>query len=628
MTIPVHRDPLSAWNYLCEHGGIEIEGRDEGLDQRILQRLDPTAPSLDRALAKATMTAFTRAFFEAIHPFVAMFQDILRFFERADATIGKEQWTLRLDDIDLDLSHFQKWLASWHGLGRAEMQIPAVDWQGVWRLFAVLLAKSQIRTEIERSVNEERHDLPQDVQAWVDAHNGGEYLPLPSSLVPPRCPPELRVSASIAQMALVRLRELGLTRDKLMNLYRHRLMDPHRHNRGEMDRSDALDFWSIAQNETDYWLRSYVVALSAAATHLTESVLLDLGRDLDAITSEFPLRPFNVEVSVTELESVLSLPIWQKRYELYSVWVVTEMVRALQGHQVELHHDHGRIAFAFHETLVATIHSSPGPFKIISERRSPLQNPRGEGRTASVQPDHAIWTKQYGQEVCRMVVEVKHYKRSAKRTFLDVFEDYARAFPEGQIYLVNYGPAGNAVHDVSRGISDRCHAVEQLTPGGIEAREEFAKAVRACVGEPILSWPSPLGGSTSTVLVIDVSASMWGTLHSDTVGTLVRDVVAVECPRELVAIDSSIIGSWPVSIEGFAELVNAGGGSTALAGPVNDLLGSTKRVVIITDRDGLSTLSGVHVARHHCEAQAPEGVLVRVCTVVPRDHEGDYQTIV
>src|SRR4051812_10453102 len=33
----VHRDPLSAWNYLCDKGGLELEGRDEGLDQRIHQ---------------------------------------------------------------------------------------------------------------------------------------------------------------------------------------------------------------------------------------------------------------------------------------------------------------------------------------------------------------------------------------------------------------------------------------------------------------------------------------------------------------------------------------------------------------------------------------------------------------
>ena len=619
MLKPVHRDPLSAWNYLCQHGGIEIDGRDEGLVQRILQRLDPAAPSLDHALKNATMAAFTRAFFDAIHPFLLMFRDILHFFERADATIGKDQWMLRVDDFDLNLNHFQKWLASWQNLGKVEIQIPAVDWNGVWRLWNVLWDRDQIRTEIRRSFNEERHQLPQDVQAWVDAHNNGKYLPLPTSLLPPNCPPELHATASIAQVALMHLLELGLTRDKLMDLYHH--------NRGDIDRSDALDFWSIAQNETDYWLRSYVVALSAAATHLTKSELRELGRDLDAITSEFPLRPFNVEVSISELESVLSLPIWKKRYEFYSVWIATEMVSALDGHQIKLHHDHGRITFAFRETLVATIHSSPGPFEIISERRSPLQNPQGEGRSAGVQPDHAIWTKEYGKEVCRLVVEVKHYKRSAKRTFLDVFEDYARALPQAEIYLVNYGPTGNAVYDVSRTVRDRCHAIEYLTPGGVEARKEFAKAVRDCVGEPILSWSSFQEDSTNTVLVIDVSASMQGVLHSVALGVLVRNIVADEHPRELIAIDTSIIGSWPASKEGFAKLVDVGGGLTALANPVYDILERAKCVVIITDQDGFSTLSDIHITMYQSEVHVPQGVFVCACTILQHEREGNQHTI-
>lgn len=137
MAEPVYRDPLAAWQHLIQHGGVEVEGRDEGLDQRILQRLNPSAPSLEHALAEASMAAFTRAFFEAIHPFLAMFHDILSFFEHADATKGPGQWNLQVDDIPLELSHFQEWLETWRDTGVAEMQIPALDWHGIWRLWGI-----------------------------------------------------------------------------------------------------------------------------------------------------------------------------------------------------------------------------------------------------------------------------------------------------------------------------------------------------------------------------------------------------------------------------------------------------------------------------------------------------------
>lgn len=130
----VHRDPLSAWMYLRDRGGIEIEGRDEELGQKLLRRLNPAASSLEDALAGVTMEAFARALFEAIHPFVAMFRDILDFFEHAGATRGQDQWTLQVDDIDLELEHFRKWLATWEETGRVRLEVPAIDFDGAWAL--------------------------------------------------------------------------------------------------------------------------------------------------------------------------------------------------------------------------------------------------------------------------------------------------------------------------------------------------------------------------------------------------------------------------------------------------------------------------------------------------------------
>lgn len=76
---------------------------------RILSRLDPRAHSIEQALAAVDMASFVRAFFEALHPYVAMFRDILDFFEHADATRGESQWTLQVEDIDISLEHFREW---------------------------------------------------------------------------------------------------------------------------------------------------------------------------------------------------------------------------------------------------------------------------------------------------------------------------------------------------------------------------------------------------------------------------------------------------------------------------------------------------------------------------------------
>lgn len=153
MSALVHRDPLSAWRHLCTLGGLELEGRDEGLDQRILSRLAPQADSIQQALASADMGSFIRAFFEALHPYVAMFRDILDFFEHADATRGESQWTLQVDDIDLGLEHFRQWLAVWDGFAKTGIAVPAIDAKACWELWRVLQNRQTVQDEIKSHSN-------------------------------------------------------------------------------------------------------------------------------------------------------------------------------------------------------------------------------------------------------------------------------------------------------------------------------------------------------------------------------------------------------------------------------------------------------------------------------------------
>ncbi len=605
MSAPVHRDPPSAWRHLCTLGGLELHGRDEGLDERIRDRLDPRAPSIVEALAGAQMATFVRAFFESLHPYVAMFRDIMDFFEHADATLGESQWTLQVDDIDLSLEHFRKWLTAWDGLARTAMPVPAIDANAGWQLSQVLRMHKLVDDEVKGLFEGEPLNVSEDVRRWVSDFKSGTYAPLPKSLSPSQCPSVLGTSASIAFVVLQRLLDLRLTRAALKDLYDNQ--------RQPLNPSDGFDFWTIAQHETDFWLRSFVVALSAAS-RLPESDLTSLGEKLDTITDRFPVRLVQVEVSVDDLESVLSLPVWQKRFDLYSVWIATEIIRALKDHDVQIHHDHGRIAFAFKETIVATIHSSPGPFRLISERRIPLANPRGEGRKGGVQPDHGLWTTKDGKEVCELVIEVKHYKNSSKAKFIDVFEDYARALPVGVVCLVNHGPTGNAAYGVSKTIRDRCMTIGHLTSSNDESRKELATAVRKCVGEPIPRWPAaaqPL--NTAKVFLFDVSGSMNTTMRSEAMHSFVRHLAGKELPAKLVAADQKIVGAWDTGETGFDELLRLNGGNTDLSQPVAELLNSYESVLVITDGEGAATIQGVDVTPHTAQAVAPPGIEIRLC---------------
>jgi hypothetical protein len=613
MSKPVHRDPLSAWKHLCDFGGLELDGRDEGLDKRILSRLYPRAHSIESALVAADMASFVRAFFEALHPYVAMFRDILNFFENADATRGVSQWTLQVDDIDLSLEHFRQWLMKCDEVGRMAMTVPAIDAKAVWQLWRVLKQRQSVQDELQKSFENKPLNISNDAQQWVSSYKQDAYLPFPKSLNPSECHRAIAKSASIAFAVLQRLLDQRLTPAGLKDLYDQHRQEIHAGGGHEiLDHSDGFDLWTIAQHETDHWLRSFVVALSTAS-QLPESELTAIGEELDAITDRFPMRAMQVDVAIGTLESLLSLPLWNKRFDLYSVWIATEIIRALEGHNVEIHHENGRLKFAFKETTLATIHSSPGPFKLISERWAPLANPRGKGRKQGVQPDHGLWTTMGGEEVCKMVIEVKHYKNSSKAKFIALFEDYAHALPHGDIYLVNHGPVGAAVYDVSTTIRDRCKAIGHLTSSNIESRGELVSAVRKCVGEPIPCSPAAKQSlNSSKVLLIDVSGSMKGTMRSSAMHSFVRSLAGIELPAKLVAADQKIVGAWDVGEAGFDALLRLDGGNTDLSRAVSELLDSYESVLVITDKDGVATIQGIEVTPYSAQAVTP-GIEVLVC---------------
>jgi hypothetical protein len=198
----VHSDPLSAWKHLCAHGGIELKGRDEELQEELRVLIDARQLTLEDALAGATMESFVNAFFHLIHPFVSIFQDILAFFKQAEATEGQAQWVLKIDEIDMDLEHFRKWMEKLTSVGRLTLHVAAVDMRAVWRLWDLLRDREVIAQELNKSFQKMPLNLPDDVQEWVEAYSSGEYREIPASLSGSRCPPQLKRSELIAEAAV------------------------------------------------------------------------------------------------------------------------------------------------------------------------------------------------------------------------------------------------------------------------------------------------------------------------------------------------------------------------------------------------------------------------------------------
>jgi hypothetical protein len=591
----IARDGISAWQWLCDAGGIEIRGRDADFVEALRVALRPSAPTLEDAVRETSTDDLISAFFSVAEPFVTMFQAILRFFEAAGVREGRAQWRISIEEEHLDLTHFQEFLATWEALD-CDLEVPAIDSRGAWAIFDA--ARDIPALQQTLSVDGVRVLTGiADVDRWLTAYDQGQYLPLPSVLHPDCVPARLVDAAAIILASLDIIRRAWPDR-KSMDAER-------RARRYAADRADGFSPRTIAQHETDFRLRSAVV-------QLTRYLALDAAkRDafLQALAAEFgkyPRRRIGVRAEFPMLERILSMPLWQRRHELYAVWIATEIVDALGDHEYELHHDEGRITFSFKETAVATIRSTRPQVTLYAERRRPLEKPLGHGRTGNVQPDYSLWRGSGDRETCGLVIEVKHYKREARARFREVLLDYARAHPDAAVLLVNHGSAEGAFRDEDWSISKRCHVLGDLTASHLEQRLAFKKYVRDYVGDPVAVAPE-IDVASDAVIAIDISASMSGVLDSDEFHDLLQTLIAN--PSQTVAlVDNTVRHVGRADTIGPVIRTIPRGSSTRLHAPVLALLKENVRVVMITDTEGCSDLQGLDVVRLGSERFGPGAV--------------------
>ena len=433
MAHPIYRDALSAWRGLIQIGGLELDGRDEDLGGQLKELIDPRAPDLDTALADGPIDIFIQALFQVIQPFAMMFRDILDFFTKAGERDGQVQWRISVDDETIDLRNFEEFLERWKDI-TCLVNVPAIDSNSAWIPHNVLKKSGTPDSQLENYSRLRRTSTGfSDVDHWLAEYDDGRYTQFPPSLHPYHLGPGLVDAASISIAALDVLKTQRLnTREMLSNLLtccRRTTTD------------DAFHPFSIAQNETDYWLRSCVLIIAHMLVSSGREKAM-FGESLARSYLRFPRRQIGADVRIADLERLLSLPAWKTRHETYGVWVATEIVKAIDDHEVAIKHRNGELKFAFAESMIAEVGSARPRVSLISERRTPLERPLGKGRESSVQPDYGLWADGRQPEQCIMVVEAKHYKRRSRRNFRDALIDYATAHFKARVVLVNYGPAG------------------------------------------------------------------------------------------------------------------------------------------------------------------------------------------
>lgn len=258
---------------------------------------------------------------------------------------------------------------------------------------------------------------------------------------------------------------------------------------GDGDPAPHVD---LVQNATDFWPARQIEAVHGLAAttsrgappSATELAALD-----EWLASFWQERP--TPVAVDALTDVLSLPLWGRRHELYSAWIVTQLDAALPG-RLSIEVVDGAIRFPFAPTKLATLDvagddGGPRRVELWSEFRSPADDLAGAGRRNAVQPDYQFRLADAGSDArgALLAVEVKQYLRSALRNPGLALRDYALALPSAQVVLVAHGPLSPRVTTLTpEHAADRVAAFPHARPTAPSRCAQFRAAVASCLPAP------------------------------------------------------------------------------------------------------------------------------------------------
>jgi hypothetical protein len=415
--------------------------------------------------------------------------DLLRLFEEAKASQGKLNLAVRfnfdkdLRPLEFDFEHFRRWQETWQRIAGTFLATPW-NHDSLWQLSSLL-----------RSMDARVHDL--QMQQWLAMYYKGENLRGHWSDTEPAAPQSgvAQLDATLKRVWRVWLtvvyqsKRYGSDRTELHDRWYSEARDEH----AETEREALQERWPLrllAGLDSDHWAGSLAQGTYAKAEAIRElsepersNEANALNRKLTELFDSLGSIEFQGELLQRTLQDFLSLPVWQRRHELYSAWISTQILNALRDQGVEIHSFGGQLLFEFKGTHLATIGTFHPNLHLMAELRSPLAAPRGMGRKRAMQPDYSLITSPItSPEGSILEVECKQYLVASKRKFADALTDYATGRPNAQILLVNYGEASTDILDeVDAAVRSRTHIIGLMRPRSKRSQSRFAELVEAAV---------------------------------------------------------------------------------------------------------------------------------------------------
>jgi hypothetical protein len=520
--------PSQFWNRLSKDAGLELHlkkkpGRDAEMEMQVLQLLDPgwgtplafsTVKELLKEDQKSSSPSITVerllvTILETQRGFAAMMSEILGTLAMAEATVGESnlEFEFSFDEVAGPLK-----------LTLEQFQVCEERTRRVCASRFVSLSKQQRWTinDILSDLREPRAHRPHDQFSLAPQVNA---VAAPARFRAPLKALELAVEDFLQQC-----RSMGHSRKG--NFWS--LSD--KRNISDLS-TEELEALHVAGDATDFWDVNIVESINFCKDPLKfrhfdpDTISRLLTRAMETI----PTRQQWIEETYNELLDLLNLPVWKRRYELYSVWVGTRLLHVAKAHarQLEFHPKNRVLSFAFSGSTLCSYTANGTRFSIKCEVRSELVG-TSRKRTRGIQPDFRVFREDgiaTTNDATYLVVECKHYLQQNVSNFSVAASDYARSCRYATVLVVNHGLLDEAtlLAAVEPEVRDRARFIGSAAPTSADELETFlqtalfstpAKAPSVPVKPPQLSSPP------STALIIGSHAYPPVTIEVDWDSTL------------------------------------------------------------------------------------------------------------
>lgn len=477
----VSRTSYDCWRKLEIAGGIHPRYDADLLDEICRALALDSTKAMGRQLRARSVPVerFIEAFFSAVEPYARMMRDLLVFFESARA-VESSTGVLRIafdfghkiPGLEFDLESFRVWERRIeHVLDPEQRDEPAWNHDYLTRLCSILeRAASPPRAPAQAGASDTV------LAQWLLDYREGlwpEDLP-PRPAAPQR---EFRAAFDVAWDLWIDVvgasHRIGRSRTQLRSI----TWQP----RDTAGVSRSYDPWLLRLLDAMEWAGRMASSLSAVAENA--DALQSFSQGLHELLGAMPRRPVASERLLERFEAFLSLPVWERRHDLYAAWIGAR-IAAEAGQQTHIHSVNGVLRYSFAGTHLATLRSAAGtPLFLWAELRSPLSTPMGRGRLRSIQPDYSVQRAPITYpESSLLVVECKQYLKASPKSFAAALTDYARGRPSARVLLVNYGPADSSIlEQVDESVRGRTSVIGNCRPGSPESIERFTSLVRSAL---------------------------------------------------------------------------------------------------------------------------------------------------